>query len=147
MTDSYTNGYKEGAIFLFFDGESILIEHRPTGETFIPNGTTELKDKSSEYHEDYFRATLHREVEEEFAGAVTVEALEKLCEYKVEDPPIWFHAFVVRDWTGTVPEFTVEDGERYAELEWVPLSNYEAHLDLPSARHVCEKLLATDDDN
>lgn len=140
MPDSYKDGYKEGAIFLFFDGEAILIEHRPTGETFIPNGTTEEADKSSEYHSDYILVTLHREVEEEFAGTVTVESLEKLCEYKVEEPPIWFHAFVVTDWTGEIPEYTVEDGQRYADLEWIPLDNYGEYLDLPSALEVCETL-------
>lgn len=140
MPDSYKNGYKEGVIFLFFDGEAILIEHRPSGVTFIPNGTTEERDKASEYHDDYILATLHREVDEEFDGNVEVEALQKLCEYQVEDPPIWFHAYVVTDWTGTVPAYTVEEGERYADLKWVPLGDYDEHLELPSAVEACETL-------
>lgn len=140
MPDSYKHGYKEGAIFLFFDGENILIEHRPSGVTFIPNGTTEEKDKSSNSHDDYILATLHREVDEEFDGAVTVESLQKLCEYQVEDPPLWLHAYVVSDWTGAVPEYTVEDGERYADLEWIPLSEYDEYLELPSAIEACETL-------
>lgn len=143
MTDLYKDGYKEGVIFLFYDGESILIEHRPADDgtvTFIPNGTIEEKDKNSEYHENYVLAALHREVHEEFAGAVQVDSLDKLCEYKVEEPAIWFYSYVVTRWSGEVPEYTVEDSERYADLEWVPLSEYEEYLDLPSAVETCEAL-------
>lgn len=143
MTDSYKDGYKEGVIFLFYDGESILIEHRPSDDgqvTFIPNGTIEEKDKNVASHDDYVLAALHREVNEEFAGQIAVESLDKLCEYKVEEPAIWFHSYVVTEWRGDVPEYTVKDGEKYADLEWVPLVAYDDYLDLPSAVETCESL-------
>lgn len=143
MVDSYKHGYKEGAIFLFYDGTDILIEHRPSDDgttTFIPNGTIEEKDKSSDWHDDYVLAALHREVDEELQGQVSVDSLQKLCEYKVEDPPIWFHSYVVTEWTGEVPEYTVENGEKYADLEWVPLNEYDQYLALPSAVETCEQL-------
>lgn len=144
MTDSYRDGYMEGVIFLFHDDGDILIEHRPTEdgtETFIPNGTIEERDKTSARHEDYTVAGLLREVDEELQGQVTVESLDKLCEYKVEDPAIWFHAYVVSEWDGTVPAYTVEDGERFADLEWVPLDAYDDYLSFPSAIATCESLV------
>lgn len=143
MTDSYKDGYKEGALFLFYDDGQILIEHRPSDSgttTFIPNGTIEEKDKNSEYSDDYVLAALHREVDEEFQSQVTVDSLKKLGEYQVEDPAIWFYSYVVTEWTGEVPEYTVEDGKKYADLEWVPLNEYEDYLQLPSAVHACEQL-------
>ncbi|WP_135534003.1 NUDIX domain-containing protein [Halostella pelagica] len=145
MVDSYEDGYKEGAIFLFYDGESILIEHRPTDggtETFIPNGTIEEADKSSGSNDNYVLAALQREIDEEFSGQVEVESLDKLCEHKIEEPAIWFHSYVVTEWSGEVPDYTVEDGERYADLEWVPLDEYDEHLQFRSAVETCEELRA-----
>lgn len=150
MGDSYKDGYMEGAIFLFYDDGDILIEHRPTGsgtETFIPNGTVEDRDKTSGYHDDYIVAALLREVDEEFQGQVTVTEFDKLCEYKVEDPAIWFHAYVVTEWEGEVPEYTVEDGGRYADLEWVPLDAYDDYLEFPSAVATCKQLRRYVDSN
>ncbi len=140
MDDSYRDGYKEGVIFLFYQEGKILIEYRPTEdggtETFIPNGTIEETDKAAD-DRDYVLTALHREVAEEFAGAVTVTDLDYLCEHKVEDPPLWFQAYVVTGWEGDLPDHTVEDGEQYAELEWVPLAEYEKHLSFSSARATC----------
>lgn len=147
MSESNKDGCKEGAIFLFYEDESILIEHRPSGVTFIPNGTTEEKDKTSGQYDEYTLATLHREVDEEFHGNVSVEDVQKLCECKVGDPPLWFHSYVVTDWTGEVPPFTVEDGDRYAEFEWIPLSDYEDHLNLESALKTCEALVEAKEKN
>lgn len=140
---SYEDGYMEGAIFLFYDDGEILIEHRPTAdgtETFIPNGSVEERDRDSSRHDDRIVAGLLREVDEELQGAVTVEAFHKLCEHRVEDPAIWFHSYVVTDWTGEVPGHTVEDGERYAALEWIPLEEYDDHLEFGSALATCEAL-------
>jgi 8-oxo-dGTP pyrophosphatase MutT (NUDIX family) len=143
MTDSYKEGYKEGVIFLFYDDGSILLEHRPIDdgtETFIPNGTIEEQDKLSDNHDDYVVAALHREVDEELSGKVTVNSIDKLCEYQVEEPALWFYSYLVTDWDGEFPDYTVEDGEQYAELEWVPLDEYEAHLAFPSALETCKEL-------
>jgi 8-oxo-dGTP pyrophosphatase MutT (NUDIX family) len=143
MTDSYKEGYKEGVIFLFYDDGSILLEHRPIDdgtETFIPNGTIEERDKLSDNHDDYVVAALHREVDEELSGKVTVNSIDKLCEYQVEEPALWFYSYLVTDWDGEFPDHTVEDGEQYAELEWVPLDEYEAHLAFPSALETCKEL-------
>lgn len=143
MTDSYRDGYKEGVIFLFHDDGSILIEHRPDGdgtETFIPNGTIEERDAASDRYEDYVLAALHREIDEEFAGRVRATDVEKLCEYRVEEPAIWFYSYAVTDWHGTVPDHTVENGERYAELEWVPLREHAEHLEYGSAIETCATL-------
>lgn len=142
MVESYRDGYEEGVMFLFYDGESILIEHRPEAGgdvTFIPNGSIEERDRQAD--ENYVVAALHREVSEEFADEVEVESLEKLREYRVADPPLWFYCYVVTEWTGTVPEYTVEDGERFADLEWVPLESYDRHLELGSARAACRELV------
>jgi len=142
MTVSHRQGYEEAVLFLFVDGDEILIEHRPDGDTFIPNGSIEAQDKHGE--RDYRVAALHREVREEFADAVTVEAMTELCEHRVPDPALWFYCYAVTDWTGTVPEYTVEDGDRFADLEWVPLPDYENHLEFGSAQAACAALLDTD---
>ncbi|WP_135822728.1 NUDIX hydrolase [Halostella litorea] len=143
MPYSYRDGYLEGAMFLFYDGERILIEHRPDGDgtvTFVPNGKIEERDKDAATYDDYRLAALHREVDEEFAGRVEVDAVEKLCEHRVDELDLWFHCYAVTDWTGEVPDHTVEDGERFADLEWVPLAEYEEHLELGSAREACRTL-------
>lgn len=143
MTVSYRDGYEEGAMFLFYDDGELLVEHRPDEDgtvTFIPNGSVEESDAESARHEDRIVAAMLREVDEELQGRVTVESFEKLCEHRVEEPALWFHAFVVTDWQGSVPPYTVENGERFAELEWVPLAEYDEHLSLGSALAACEHL-------
>ena len=145
MPYSHRDGYLEGAMFLFYDGERILLEHRPDGDdggtvTFVPNGKIEERDRDSTAHDDYRLAALHREVDEEFAGQVSVDAVEKLCEHRVDELDLWFYCYVVTAWTGEVPDHTVEDGERFADLEWIPLAEYEDHLNLASAREACRTL-------
>ncbi|MFB6105012.1 MAG: NUDIX domain-containing protein [Halobacteriaceae archaeon] len=145
MPVSVRDGYEEAVMFLFTDGDDILIEHRPEsdgGHTFIPNGSIEQRDKQGTT--DYRIAALHREVSEEFANRVTVEGVTELCEHRVENPALWFYCYAVTDWTGTVPEYTVEDGERFADLEWVPLADYDTYLELGSARAACRALLDAD---
>lgn len=145
MSPTHRAGYEEAVIFCFHDAGSVLIEHRPAPDgtdTFIPNGSVEERDAEDPRHDDRFLAALHREVDEEFQGQVAVDAVTKLCEHRVEAPALWFHAYAVTDWTGTVPEYTVEDGERFAELEWIPLSAAENYLEYPSARAACAELEA-----
>lgn len=144
MTVSTRDGYEEAAMFLFYDDGELLIEHRPSDDgtvTFIPNGSVEESDRTSARHDDHIVAGMLREIDEELQGRVTVEEYEKLCEVKVDELSLWFHAFVVTDWRGDVPEYTVEDGERFADLEWIPLAEYDRHLSFHSAVTACERLL------
>lgn len=143
MPVSHRDGYTEGAMFLFYDDGSVLVEHRPADDgtvTFVPNGKVEEADGAADAYDDHALAALHREVSEEFAGRVDVESASKLCEYTVEDPALWFHCYVVTDWSGEVPDYTVEGGERFADLEWIPLDEYDDHLELPSALAACRRL-------
>jgi 8-oxo-dGTP pyrophosphatase MutT (NUDIX family) len=139
MAYSYKDGYREGVIFLFYKDGRILIEHRPKEdggiETFIPNGSIEDKDHGQEL--DYKLVALHREVYEEFQGKVKVNNCKKISEYKVDEIKIIFYTYVVDDWDGEIPEYTIEDGEKFADLELVRLDDFRNYLKLDSAVDAC----------
>ena len=140
MTQLYKDGFMEAVVFLFFKGGKILVEIRPKGkgkEVFIPNGAVEQEDSENG---DYLIKAMNREVEEEFQGNVTITKYEYLTSYKVNEIKINFHAFLVTEWKGNVPDFTVENGEKFADLKWINLSDYRKHLELPSAVHICQQL-------
>ena len=137
---SYRNGYVEASVFLFYRNGSILIEHRPGSEgkeTFIPNGTIEDKDKGIE--EDYRIVAMKREALEEMNVKVT--EFEYLTEYKVEEPRIWFYCYVITGWKGEIPHYTIEEGKKFADLEWINLKEYKDYFHFQSALFMCEKLI------
>ncbi len=136
---SYRNGYIEAAVFLFYRHGDILIEHRPGPEgkeTFIPNGTVEEKDKGKK--EDYRIVAMRREALEEMS--VTITEFEYLTECKVEEPKIWFYCYVVTGWEGEIPPYTIEEGKKFADLEWINLKEYKDYFHFESALFMCEKL-------
>ncbi len=50
------------------------------------------------------------------------------------------HYFVVTEWTGDIPDHTIEHGKKHADLIWFPISKYK---DMPQLcdRQALEKLL------
>lgn len=144
MTYSFKDGYREGVMFLFYDGDTrkILVEHRPTDsgemETFIPNGSIEMKDHVEE--KDYKTVALFREVQEEFAGKIIIKSYVPISEYSVDEVKLRFYIYLIKEWIGKIPDHTVEDGKKHADLEWISLEKFRTQLKFESAIHACEKL-------
>ena len=139
--ESYRNGYLEGVVFLFYRDGRILIEHRPTEsgkETFIPNGTIEEKDKGKK--EDYRIVAMKREAFEEMQVRIT--EFEYLADCKVEKVKLWFYCYVVTGWEGIIPQYTVEEGKKFADLEWILLTDYRKYFEFESAFEICESLIS-----
>lgn len=133
--------YKEAVIFLFYRDNKILIEHRPSPygiETFIPNGSIEEEDHEKGI--DYRIAALHREIREEFLGKVNAKTFVKLSEFHVPEMKVLFYTYLITEWDGQIPEYTVEDGRKFADLEWINLDQYREYLKFDSAIHACKKL-------
>ena len=138
--ESYREGFKEGVIFLFYKDDTILIEHRPTTsgtETFIPNGTIEDKDKGK--NEDYRIEAMKREAHEEMNVKIT--EFDYLTELKVKEIGVWFYCYVVTKWEGDIPDYTLEEGKRFADLEWINLYQYRDYFTFQSALYICEELI------
>ncbi len=136
----YKDGFLEAVVFIFYKDGKILAEIRPKGsgtEVFIPNGAVEQKDAEND---DYLINAMKREISEEFQNKVTATKYEYLTSYKVDEIKTNFHAFLVTDWKGDLPAFTVEDGKKFADLKWIRLSDYMKHFKLSSAIHICERL-------
>ncbi len=142
MTDHHKNGYLEAVLFLFFKDGSILIEHRPKNrgkETFIPNGKIDVADMQD--GGDYRLVAMNREMSEEFGDSVAVQKHLFLGEFIVKELKIKFWGYLITDWDGEFPDYTVEEGKRYADLEWIPIEEYKSYLKFPSAIHFVEKAM------
>lgn len=135
-------GYLEAVLFLFFQDGKILIEHRPkrnTKETFIPNGKIETKDFHGD--SDYKINAMKREVYEEFSGQVEVTNYRSIGVFDVDELKIRFFGYLITAWSGKVPEYTVEEGKKHADLEWVPIGKYKDYLKFPSSIFFVEKAI------
>ncbi len=142
MGDYCKNGYREAVLFLFYKKGHILIEHRPKGEEkeiFIPNGGIEEKDFG--FKEDYKIVAMKREVDEEFAGKIQIKKFFPLGEFIVEELKIKFFGYLVIDWTGIMPEHTIEEGKKFAELEWIKIEHYKNVLKFDSAKFFVKKAM------
>lgn len=119
---SYRDGNTEAVMFVFKRGTEILIEHRydkEPPEPYIPNGTIEMKDRREAGDQENYRdVALRREISEEFNGKVTPLQYEPLSEFTVEERKSIFYIYLVSSWSGEFEEYSVEDGDRAAKLEW-----------------------------
>ena len=149
QTDNKTvidkNEYREAVIFILYKDGKILIEKRPTKsggvENYIPNGGVEESDKGQS--EDYKIVAMKREAREELNDLEILD-YEYLAVYEVSEIKIRFYAYLVTGWDGEVPEYTIEppgSGKKFADLEWIPLSDYKKIFTLPSALYFCERIL------
>lgn len=142
MTEYYKDDYLEATLFLFFKGGKILIEHRPKNggkETFIPNGKIDVADLQG--GGDYRLVAMNREICEEFGDSVAVQKHLFLGEFIVKELKIKFYGYLITGWEGEFPDYTVEEGERYADLQWIPIEEYKKYLKFPSAIHFVEKAM------
>jgi len=142
MSYSYKDGLREGVIFVFYKDGQILVEHRPTKtqkkETFFLNGSIELKDKVQ--NKDYRIEALLREINEELQGKVTATKYEYLGEVAVEGIGVLFYVYIILEWEGSIPEYTVEDNKKFADLQWIKLSEKEKYFEFDSAFQVSEMI-------
>lgn len=142
MAYTYKNGLREGVIFAFYKNGEILIEHRPSNngnqDTFFLNGS--IEDIDYKGNEDYKVTAMRREVLEELQGKVEVTSFEYLGELAVEGIGVIFYIFIVMAWNGSIPEFTVENNQKFSDVEWIKLSDREKYFQYDSAFVVCEMI-------
>lgn len=143
MEYTYKNGYREGVVFAFIkENTKILIEKRPVAgnqvEIFFPSGSIELKDYQD--NSDYKHQALIREVSEEFAGRIEVKNCIYLQEIWVESVNIVFYIYLITDWQGAMPEFTIEEGRKHSLLQWIDLDERHLYFQFDSAFEICDRI-------
>jgi len=137
------DGYNEAVVFALVKDGKLLIERRPGEkgeEVFIPNGGVEETDKQN--GKNYFITALKREAREEMNLEIT--KWEYLMDLKVDEIKVWFYVFIVTDWNGDVPNFTVEppgSNQKFADLEWININDYEKVFEYDSAKTIAKEIL------
>jgi len=150
MEEKYSikEGRIEAVMWILYKDDKILIEGRPSDEQgesrCIPCGHIDLNRDKNNYIENAFL----RETQEEF-GDFKATKYEFLTTIDFDEPNkeggidmVKLHYFIVTEWDGTVPKFTVEDGKKHADLTWIPISDYKK---LPQScdKRAVEELLKT----
>lgn len=128
------NGYREAVLFIFFKNHQILVEHRPQKsgfEIFIPNGNIEEEDLSGE--ENYRIVAMKREINEEFDNNIQLNQYYSLGSYIARKPNIKFYGYLIVDWVGHIPRYTIEENRRFAKLEWKPIVEYKEYFEIDTA--------------
>lgn len=143
MTYTYNNGYREGVVFVFLkDMDQILVEHRPLDEenyeTFFTSGSIETKDYKSNI--DYRIMALKREINEEFQKKIKIKEYKYLNEIKVDEINVIFYVYLITEWEGNMPNFTIEEGKKHADLQWVKLEEKEKIFRFQSAFIICKRI-------
>jgi 8-oxo-dGTP pyrophosphatase MutT (NUDIX family) len=142
MAPYYKDGYLEGVLFIFLNGDKVLVEHRPKRggvETFIPNGKIEETDLLGS--EDYRVAAMKREVAEELNHAVEVQRFTPIGEFYAEAIKVKFYGYLIEEWTGQMPAYTVEEGQKFADLEWIPIAAYRDYLAFDTSTFFMEQVI------
>lgn len=138
----YRDGYREGVAFIFIKDDKILTEERKNTEgeyeRFFPSGSVEEFDVHGE--KDYRVNTMFREIGEEFQHTVGIQKYRYLFSEKVQEINVIFYIYLIEKWDGNVPEYTVEEGEIHARLEWIDLNRAEEYFSFESAINICSKI-------
>ncbi|NQU78957.1 NUDIX domain-containing protein [Candidatus Woesearchaeota archaeon] len=136
MEEQYSikDGRVEAVMWIVYKDGAVVIEKRPAhptkATTCLPAGHVDLnRDKG----EDYIEAAFIRESSEEFAeGKFKPTSWKYLKAIDFEETErdgrvtkLKLHYFVVTEWEGDVPEYTVEHNGKHADLEWFSISRYE----------------------
>jgi hypothetical protein len=138
---SYREGFIEAVMFAFSKGEDLLVEHRlevDPPEPFIPNGKIEMRDRYGGDSVDYKEVALKREIDEEFQGRIEPLEYELISEYPVEEIRVIFYIYLINNWSGEFPEYSVEEGEKSAILEWKTASEAKTLFKYPVLTHAVE---------
>lgn len=142
MQYTYKDGYREGVAFIFLKDNMVLIENRPVSnnkhEVFFTSGSIENKDYLDS--DDYKVSAMFREVDEEFEGKLKIKSYKYLDELEVKEINVVFYIYLITEWEGEVPEFTVENGEKFSKLQWIKLNEKEKYLEFHSAFEICRRI-------
>lgn len=120
---SIKDGRVEAVMWILVKDNKILIEERPAdekGESLcIPAGHIDLNlDKTAE---DAFL----RECSEELQITPTDYRFLKTIDFDEEHEggvdKLRLHYYVVNDWKGEIPEYTIENGKKHADLRWISI--------------------------
>lgn len=141
---TYFNGYREGVVFAFYDDvvETILLEirNKKDHDIFFTNGSIEITDYSNQ--KDYKINALLREVSEEFSSQISVQEkdLIPIDTVFVDNINIFFYVYLITAWKGTFPEFTIEEGERFADLIWVSIPDAYETMPYDSGKYILKQI-------
>lgn len=144
---SYKDGKREGVIFAFYNPTTnkILLEIRDTEkkDIFFTNGSIEEKDKiNSTSTFDYRMTALLREINEEFSNQVfpNTKHIHYVNELYVNEINVVFYIYLVNMWSGKFPDYTVEDGKKFAELIWVKVDEAYTRIPFESGKRILEMI-------
>jgi 8-oxo-dGTP pyrophosphatase MutT (NUDIX family) len=142
---SYKDGRIEAVVFVFYKNGQVLIEKRPckpdhTGEKayFFPSGKIDKNDLN--FEEDYKEIALKREIFEEFNNSISFEKSHYLGEVKVDKINIHFYVYLITDFQGSFPKYTIEEGEKFADLFWINMLDCKKYFIFDSAFKICNMI-------
>ncbi|MFW9875873.1 MAG: NUDIX domain-containing protein [Candidatus Thorarchaeota archaeon] len=140
---SYKGNYIEAVVFVFYKNGKVLIENRPSNPdhtgpkaNFFPSGKIDKDDHN--YDEDYRTIALKREILEEFENKIKFKDHHYLGEVKVDPIKIHFYVYLITDFKGSFPKYTIEKGEKFADLFWIDLNDKEKYFIYDSAFQICD---------
>lgn len=136
----------ESVLFLFLKNNKLLVEHRLTDsgkfeEMLLPGGGIEDVDKVE--GEDYRVNAMKREIREELGEQISIKDFTFLTTAESGEQRIMFHSYVINDWDGELPEYSIEDGAPNAKLEWLTLEDAFLAFTNDVARTVVGKAIAS----
>ncbi|MGY3749655.1 NUDIX hydrolase [Vagococcus acidifermentans] len=59
---------------------------------------------------------------------------------KVSEISVIFYIYLIEEWTGKFPEFTIEDGEEFAELIWCSLEEAYQIISYESGKEILKQI-------
>ena len=124
---SIKDGRTEAVMWIIYRDDHILIEHRPRDEQgasmCIPCGHIDLnRDTGNNYIANAFLRECHEELAirpTDYQFLTTIDFDEQDSQGNIDH--LRLHYFLVSDWDGTIPDYTMEDGEKHAKLEWMDM--------------------------
>jgi 8-oxo-dGTP pyrophosphatase MutT (NUDIX family) len=105
---------------------------------FFPSGKIDQKDHDVD--EDYKIVALKREISEEFREQISCDKFYFLGEITAEPIKIHFYVYLVTDFEGIMPKFTVEDGKKFANLVWIKPEEAKKYFIHDTAFEICNMI-------
>ena len=142
---SYKNNRIEAVVFAFYKDGKVLIENRPnnpdhTGPktNFFPSGKIDNEDH--DHDEDYKIVALKREVSEEFEDKISFADCTYLGELEAAPVNIHFYIYLITEFQGEFPEYTIEDGKKFATLFWIDMKDQKEYFIHDTAFQICDMI-------
>ena len=135
----------EAVVFAFYKNGKVLIENRPDGPdhsgppvNFFPSGKIEEKDHGS--NEDYRIVALKREISEELNDAISFTNYNYLGELYANPINVRFYTYLITDFQGEMPSYTLEEGKKFATLFWIDMNEREKYFIHDTAFQICDMI-------